>query len=131
MYLLDTNTCIYIIKKKYDSVLRTVEKKRYKGLAISTITLSELQFGIENSLQKEKNTIALMEFLSIIDILSFDENAAKEYGIIKTDLKKRKCLIGELDMLIAAHGKAHNLIVVTNNMNEFERIENLKLENWV
>jgi tRNA(fMet)-specific endonuclease VapC len=100
-------------------------------LFISAITLSELEFGIENSGQKEKSRIALMEFLTIIDIKRFDENAAKEYGIIRKDLKDKNCLIGPMDMLIGAHAKSENMILVTNNTREFVRINGLKVENWV
>jgi tRNA(fMet)-specific endonuclease VapC len=131
MYLLDTNMCIYIIKKKPEQVLKQLQNKRKGGLSISTITLAELEFANENSQYKERNKIALMEFLTIIDIKQFDEKAAKEFGIIKKDLKDRKCLIGPYDMLIGAHAKSLGLTLVTNNVKEFERIKALKIENWV
>ena len=83
MYMLDTNICIYIIKKKPQKVLDQLKRNKEKGLCISAITLAELEFGNENSLYKEKNKIALMEFLTIIDIVSFDEKSAKEFGEIK------------------------------------------------
>jgi tRNA(fMet)-specific endonuclease VapC len=129
--MLDTNICIYIIKKRHESVLRQLKKKKDNGLFISAITLSELEFGIENSGQKEKSRIALMEFLTIIDIKHFDENAAKEYGIIRKGLKDKNCLIGPMDMLIGAHAKSENMILVTNNKREFIRVNGLKVENWV
>ena len=72
-----------------------------------------------------------MEFLTIIGIKHFDENAAKEFGIIKKDLKDEKCLIGPMDMLIGAHAKSLNMVLATNNTREFIRIKNLKVENWV
>ena len=131
MYMLDTNICIYIIKKQPETVLRQLKKKKEKGLFISSITLAELEFGIENSKYKEKNRIALMEFLTIIGIKHFDENAAKEFGIIKKDLKDNNCLIGPMDMLIGAHTKSQKLILATNNTGEFVRIKGLKMENWV
>ncbi|GHV82922.1 twitching motility protein PilT [Spirochaetia bacterium] len=131
MYMLDTNICIYIIKGKREQVLKQVQNKKKNGLAISTITLAELEYANENSMYKEKNKIALMEFLTIIDIKQFDEKAAKEYGIIKKDLKDKNCLIGSFDMLIAAHAKSLGLILVTNNTDEFERVKKLKIENWV
>jgi len=133
MYMLDTNICIYIIKKKTDTVLSKLKKNRKKGLYISTITLAELEFGNANadSSYKEKNQIALLEFLSIMDIKHFDENAAKEYGLLKKDLKDKNFLIGSFDMLIGAHAKSLNMILVTNNVREFERIKDLKIENWV
>ena len=131
--MLDTNMCIYIIKKKTQNVLTELKKKRESGLFISSITLAELEFGNANadSLYKERNKVALMEFLIILEIKYFDENAAKEYGIIKKDLKDRNCLIGPLDMLIGAHAKSLNMTLVTNNTREFERIQNLKMENWI
>jgi tRNA(fMet)-specific endonuclease VapC len=100
-------------------------------LAISSITLAELEFANENSMYKEKNKIALMEFLTIINIKHFDENAAKEYGVIKKDLKDRKCLIGPFDMLIGARAKSLSMVLVTNNIREFERVKDLQAENWV
>ena len=133
MYMLDTNICIYIIKKKTQSVLAKLKKNSDNELYISSITLAELEFGNANAdyLYKEKNKAALMEFLIIMEIKHFDENAAKEYGIIKNDLRNRNCLIGPFDMLIGAHAKSLNLTLVTNNTREFERIRNLKIENWV
>jgi tRNA(fMet)-specific endonuclease VapC len=130
--MLDTNICIYIIKKKTENVLSKLKQNRKKGLYISTITLAELEFGNANahSLYKERNRLALMEFLTIMGIKNFDENAAKEYGIIKKDLKDKNYLIGSFDMLIGAHAKSLNMTLVTNNVREFERIQDLKIENW-
>jgi tRNA(fMet)-specific endonuclease VapC len=131
MYMLDTNICIYIIKKKPKNVLTQLKKHKNDGLCISTITLAELEFGNENSLYKEQNRMALIEFLTIIDIKYFDAQAAKEYGILRKDLKDRNKVIGPLDMLIGAHAKSWNMILVTNNVKEFERIKDLRIENWV
>ena len=133
MFMLDTNMCIFIIKKKHEKVLKQLMKNRKKGLCISSITLAEMEFGIENAEQeyKERNRIALMEFLTIMEIKYFDENAAKEYGIIKKELKDRKCLIGSFDMLIGAHAKSLKMTLVTNNTREFERIPDLKLADWL
>ena len=131
MYMLDTNICIYIIKKKPQNVLNKLKQNKSKGLCISTITLAELEFGNENSLYKERNKIALMEFLAIIAIKHFDGNAAKEFGIIKKYLKDNNNIIGPYDMLIGAHAKALRITLVTNNVKEFQRIPGLKIENWV
>jgi tRNA(fMet)-specific endonuclease VapC len=131
--MLDTNICIYIIKKKSESVLNKLKNNRKHGLFISAITLSELEFGIENSdsLYKEKNRFALMGFLTIIDIKYYDANAAKEFGIVKKGLKDKKCLIVTYDMLIGAHAKSLNMTLVTNNVKEFERVDDLKVEDWL
>jgi tRNA(fMet)-specific endonuclease VapC len=128
--MLDTNMCIFIIKKKYENVLEKLKKNRKKGLCISSITLAEMEFGIENAGQEHKarNRIALMEFLTIMEIKYFDENAAREYGIIKKELKDRKC---SFDMLIGAHAKSLKMTLVTNNTREFERIPDLKLADWL
>jgi len=131
MYMLDTNICIYAIKRKYESILEKFKENRLSGISISSVTLAELEHGVANSMYPEKNAVALSEFLSVVDVESFDELAAKEYGIIKTDLKKRNCIIGPLDTLIAAHAKSRGLILATNNTREFSRVRDLKLENWV
>jgi len=132
MFMLDTNICIFIIKKKSEKILKNLIRNKKKGLCISSITLAEMEFGIENAEQeyKARNRIALMEFLSIIEIKYFDENAAREYGILKKELKDKKCLIGHFDMLIGAHAKSLKMTLVTNNTREFERIPNIKLEDW-
>ncbi|MCL2281812.1 MAG: type II toxin-antitoxin system VapC family toxin [Fibromonadales bacterium] len=129
--MLDTNICIYAIKRKYESVLEKFKKNRPWGISISSVTLAELEHGVANSMYPEKNAVALSEFLSIVDVVPFDEPAAKEYGLIKTDLKKRNCIIGPLDTLIAAHAKSLDLILVTNNTREFSRVQGLKLEDWI
>ena len=132
MFLLDTNICVFIIKNKNENVLKHLKKNKNKGLYISSITLIELEFGIENANPEyyARNRIALMEFLTLFKIMNFDENAAKEYGKIKKDLKERKCLIGPFDMLIGAHSKSLKMILVTNNTKEFERIKKLTIEDW-
>ena len=132
MYMLDTNICIYIIKKKPENVLAQLRNNIETGLFISSITLAELEFGIANAniLYNDKNRIALMEFLTIINIQNFDAAAAKDYGMVKKGLKDKNCLIGPFDMLIGAHAKSLNMILVTNNTKEFERIEGLTIENW-
>ena len=100
------------------------------GLFISAITLSELEHGVCNSAHQEKNRTALTNFLSILNILAYDEKAAQEYGEIRTYLQKNGNLIGNMDMLIAAHAKSLNMIIVTNNTREFERVPDLKIEDW-
>ena len=131
MYLLDTNICIYAIKNKPAQVSRRVKENMNAGLCISAITLAELEYGIQKSAKTEKNRAALMDFLSILEILPFDSRAAIEYGGLRALLQKAGTPIGAMDMLIAAHAKACGKILVTNNEREFERIPSLKIENWV
>lgn len=129
-YMLDTNICIYAIKNKPEQVLRQLKENLQYGLCISAITLAELEHGVEKSASPEKNTMALMQFLAILDVLPFDDAAASEYGKICAYLQKRGTPIGTMDMLIAGHAKAEGLILVTNNVREFERVPDLEIENW-
>ena len=131
MYLLDTNICIYIIKKKPVDVLKTLKTKSKKDIYVSSITIAELEYGVAKSNFPEKNKIALIEFLSIFNILPFDDTDAVEFGMIKTDLEKKGKIIGPMDLLIAGQAKSKKLILVTDNIKEFERVEGLKIENWV
>jgi len=131
MYLLDTNICIYIIKKKPVDVLKTLKTKSKKDIYISSITIAELEYGIAKSQFPEKNKIALIEFLSIFNILPFDDNDAVDFGKIKKELEKKGKIIGPMDLLLAAQAKSKKLILVTNNTKEFERVEGLKIENWL
>ena len=129
-YMLDTNICIYLIKKKPESVLKNLNLHMDEGIAISAITLAELKHGVEASQYPEKNAIALNQFLSIVDILPFDDDAATEYGKICATLRRQGTPIGVMDMLIAAHAKAKGLIIISNNVREFARVEGLELKNW-
>ncbi len=131
MYMLDTNICIYIIKKKPKSVIEHLKKLKNTDLCISSITYSELLYGVEKSSDHNRNLLALTMFISNIEILPYDENASIEYGLIRGGLEKKGKTIGPLDMLIAAHAKSLNITLVTNNMKEFERVDGLKVENWV
>ena len=130
MYLLDTNTCIFIKNKKPSRVLKKLQKKIHKRISISSITIAELQFGVYNSQNPGKNRISLTEFLSPFEILNFDDNDAEEFGILRSNLKMKGNLIGPYDMLIPAQAIRKNLILVTNNTKEFKRIKNLKIEDW-
>ena len=128
-YMLDTNMCIYA-QKNNPNVIAQIKHNFSQGLAISSITLAELEYGIQASKNVEKNLISLMKFLSIVDVLSFDSGASIEYGKICADLRKKGTPIGTMDMLISAHAKSKNLIVVTHNTREFKRVEGLQLEDW-
>lgn len=130
MYMLDTNICIYAIKNKPEQVLQRIKRNVQKGLCISVITLAELEHGVQKSLYPEKNEVALIQFLAILEILPFNDLAAVEYGKICAYLQKRGTPIGTMDMLIAAHAKAEKIVLVTNNTRKFERVPGLKFENW-
>jgi tRNA(fMet)-specific endonuclease VapC len=129
-YLLDTDICIYIINKKPPAVLKRVQSKRPGQIAISTITLAELEYGIVRSRYPDRNRMALLEFLLPFAILDFDPAAAAEYGRIRSLLESKSRSIGPMDLLLAAQAKSHHLTLVTNNEKEFVRIEGLRVENW-
>jgi len=131
MYLLDTNMCIYIIKRKPVEVLQTLRRKSAHEIYISSITVAELEYGAEKSNYPQRNKVSLLEFLSIFQIINFDDKDATEFGKIKVRLEKKGRIIGPLDLLIAAQAKSKKLILVTNNTKEFKRVENLKIENWL
>lgn len=129
-YLLDTNICIYVIKKKPPAVLKRVRSKQPGEIAISTITLAELEYGIARSRYADRNRVALLEFLLPFVILDFDQRASAVYGEIRSFLESRGRPIGPMDLLLAAQAKAHDLVLVTNNEKEFRRIAGLQVENW-
>jgi len=130
-YLLDTNICIYIINKKSLQVINKLISHDISEICISSITLSELEYGVEKSNSPEKNRMALNQFLAPFEILSFNNEAAFHYGKIRAVLERNGKTIGPLDLLIAAHCLSLAYVLVTNNEKEFCRIPELKIENWV
>ena len=129
-YLIDTNICIYLMNQRPLAVIHKFRQLPLGITGISSISVSELQYGVAKSQYKEKNQQRLDEFLLPWDILAYDEAAAGAYGDIRAQLETDGQLIGPLDMLIAAHAMSRNLIVVTNNEKEFVRVRNLMVENW-
>jgi tRNA(fMet)-specific endonuclease VapC len=128
--MLDTNICIYIIKKQPATVLEHFLDYQIGDIGISSITLSELRYGVAKSKYHEKNAKALDEFILPLEILPFDEEAALSYGDIRATLEKAGTPVGAMDMLIAAHAVSLGLILATNNVREFERIAGLRLADW-
>ncbi len=129
-YLIDTNICIYIMNSRPPEVLQRFRRINPGDIAISSITVSELQYGVCKSSRRKENRQRLEDFLFPFDILPYDEKAAEEYGRIRSDLERTGQTIGSLDMLIAAHALSRELILITNNTGEFSRIERLRVENW-
>lgn len=130
-YILDTNICIYIIKRKPQSVLEKFKTIPIGQVGVSSITLAELDYGARKSERPDKNLNALEQFILPFEVYTFDFLAAMEYGKVRSQLEKNGTPIGPLDMLIAAHAIRLNSILVTNNIREFNRVEGLKTENWV
>ncbi len=109
MYLLDTNICIYAIKKRSPRVIEKISENLTEGIYISSLTIAEMEYGISNSMYPERNRISLLEFISIFDILDFTEHDTIPYGMLKVDLKRLGRLIGPIDMLLAGQAIANNL----------------------
>lgn len=130
-YLLDTNIVAYIIKRKPAEVFHKLSTVSWDEISISSIVVAELWYGVEKSQHKERNKASLENFLAPFTILDFDTSAAEQYAFVRADLEEKGTIIGANDLLIAAHALSQNLVLVTNNVREFKRVENLRIENWV
>ena len=130
-FMLDTNICIYIIKQKPPQVLAKFQAYPLGAIGISSITVAELEYGVQKSHWIEKNKRALQQFLLPLNIVEFDYPAATVYGHVRTALEKQGTPMGALDTLIAAHALSLNVTLITNNAREFSRIPNLRIANWV
>ena len=130
MYMLDTDICIYIIKSKPESVLSRLKRLQPGQLSMSSITFAELMNGAKKSQHIRENVEKLNALGEIINILPFDKRAAVFYGDVRAALEKRGEIIGSNDLLIAAHALSLDIILVTNNEKEFQRVDGLRIENW-
>ena len=130
-YMLDTDICIYLSKERPRHVLNKFKTLREEDVIISSVAFSELNYGAEKSQFTEKNLLALNKFVIFVKVVSYDHLAGSYYGKIRVDLEKRGIPIGAMDLMIAAHAISLNATLVTNNMKEFSRVKDLKLENWV
>lgn len=128
--MLDTNIAIYIIKHKPIEV-RARFNRVFSQICVSSITVAELIYGAENSARPEHNLMVVEDFLSRLQVLDYGTDAAIQYGNIKAHLRKLGQLISDNDLHIAAHARSKGLVVVTNNLKEFNRVPALQLENWV
>lgn len=130
MYMLDTDICIYTIKRKPAQVLKHLQSLQAGMVLMSSITFAELMNGAKKSNYVEDNIRRLEALSEIIEVVPFDKDAAIHYGNIRSDLEKRGMIIGGNDLLIAAHAVSRNLMLVTNNTREFSRVSGLQIENW-
>jgi len=129
-FMLDTDTCSYVMKRSHHGVLKRLEAVRVSDVCMSVITKSELLFGVEISPRKQQDGVALNAFLEYVEVLDFPDQAAWHYAEIRAHLKAHGTMIGANDLFIAAHARSLGLTLVTNNTHEFGRIPNLVLENW-
>jgi tRNA(fMet)-specific endonuclease VapC len=130
-YLLDTNICIYLIKRRPSEVLERFRQHSPQDVAICTITLFELQYGVEKSQYRKRSEDALTKFLLPLDLINLDRSVAIEAAAIRAQLERKGMPIGPYDLLIAGLARSRDMTLVTNNTKEFERIVGLHLENWV
>ncbi len=129
-YMLDTDTCSYIMKRSNDAVLKRLQQVPVGDLCISVITKSQLLFGVELSPRRQQNEVALNAFLRYVEVLDFPDEASLHYAKIRADLKTLGTMIGANDLFIAAHARSLGLMLVTNNTREFGRVRDLAIENW-
>lgn len=129
-YMLDTDTCSYIMKRSSAQVLRRLQAVPVTDVCMSVVTKSELLYGVEVSPRRTQDAAALAAFLPYVEVLDFTDDAAHHYAEIRADLKKRGALIGANDLFIAAHARCLRLTLVTNNTAEFGRVKELAVENW-
>jgi tRNA(fMet)-specific endonuclease VapC len=127
-HLLETDTCIYIIKRKPQQAIARLQSLDIATVAISSVTLSELEYGVAKSSKPEQNRLALAKFVAPLEILPYDDQAAVHYGRIRAELERRGTPIGPLDTLAAAHALALDATLVTNNVREFSRVPGLVIE---
>ena len=129
-YLLDTNIVIYVLKRRPIEVLATFNANASR-MAISSITLAELFHGAEKSSRVSENMATIEDFCSRLEVVPYGPKAAQHYGAIRSALEKLGQPIGVNDLHIAAHARSEGLVLVTNNIGEFERVPALEVENWV
>ena len=129
-YLLDTNMLIYTIKNRPVSVREKFN--HFSGqMAISTITIGELIYGVEKSSNPARNLADIEGLIARLEVLDFNQQAAEHFGEIRANLYRKGQPIGPYDMMLAGHARSQGLVLVTNNVKEFERVGGLRIENWV
>jgi tRNA(fMet)-specific endonuclease VapC len=129
-YMLDTDTCSYVIKRANDKLLKKLSRTAVQDVCVSVVTKAELLYGVELSRRRQNDAAAVDAFLRHVVVLDFPDDAAAYYAVIRAALKKRGTMIGANDLFIAAHARALGLTLVTNNVREFQRVEGLAVENW-
>ena len=132
VYLLDTNICIFLLNQRvgFENIVRRMDGLQRQQIAISAITVAELEFGAAASKRQGDNSKRLERFLLEFEVMPFDRESARPYGRLRAVLQARGTPIGPMDFLIAAHALAARAVLVTNNTVEFQRVPSLELEDW-
>ena len=130
-YMLDTNICIGLIRQKPQNLIQRLMLCKPGEVGVSSITIAELAHGANKSNQIEQNLSALEQFLLPLEVADFDQQASATYGVVQAYLEREGKIIGSMDLLIGSHALSLGVILITNNINEFQRIPKLKIEDWM
>lgn len=131
MHLIDTSICVAILRGASPHVAPRFRAAMRSGVAVSSITVAELHYGLERSSNPARERAGVENLLAAVSILAFDSKAAEGYGLLRRHLERRGQTIGQFDLLIASHAVAENATLVTNNTREFSRVPTLALEDWL
>jgi tRNA(fMet)-specific endonuclease VapC len=129
-YLLDTNVCVDYLNGRFPKVTARVQQSMPSDLCVSSVAVAELRYGAEKSTHRQRNHERLDVFLSDVHCIDFSSGAALVYGRVRAALERRGIIIGPYDLQIAAHALSLDLVLVSDNVREFRRVEGLKVENW-
>jgi tRNA(fMet)-specific endonuclease VapC len=129
-YMLDTNACIALIKARPEAMFARLSGLSVEEVAISSIVAAELWYGVARSQKKKKNEGALRDFFDYVTVLDWPGDACSIYGRVRATLEEKGAPIGAMDLLIASHALWLDAIIVTDNIREFQRVPDLKIENW-
>jgi tRNA(fMet)-specific endonuclease VapC len=130
-YMLDTDTCISLLKTRHEKIIRKLSRLPVEDVGISSVVSAELWYGVALSEKKKQSEAALRDFLGFVNVLEWPAGACPSYGRIRAHLRKKGTPIGAMDLLIASHASFLNAVLVTNNIKEFNRIPDLKVEDWL
>ncbi|MCX7167915.1 MAG: PIN domain-containing protein [Rhodocyclales bacterium] len=130
IYMLDTDTCIFILRRSVPALLSRIQSVPLQEQAISVVTLAELLYGVQESSKKKTNQAGVDALVRHVAVMEWPARAAAHYAEIRADLKRKGQSIGANDLMIAAHARSEGAIVVTNNVKGFGRVKGLKVENW-
>jgi len=130
-YMLDTDTCISLLKARPEKISRRLSRLPVEDVGISSVVAAELWYGVALSEKQKQNEAALRDFLDFVNVMDYPSGACPVYGQIRAYLKRKGAPIGAMDLLIASHAAFLNAVLVTNNTREFDRVPDLKVENWL
>lgn len=131
IYMLDTDTCAFILRKSSPVLLDRIQSVPLQQQSMSVITLAELLYGVQVSSKKKMNREGVDALVRHVNVLAWTNEAAENYAEIRADLKKKGQQMGANDLLIAAHARSVDAVIVTNNVKDFCRVKGLRLENWM